>query len=72
MDRAVLDSPAAQKLKTRLSQLIDEFLLHDGWGHLEVDMRILTRQQKEVVIKAGREFRYVIDFKNIDGAAPQR
>ena len=61
----MLSNPEVKKLKTRLNALVDEYILHDGWGHLEMDMKILSRQQKEVVLKAGREYRYVIDFKNV-------
>ncbi|MGN0832252.1 MAG: hypothetical protein ACI4RD_01220 [Kiritimatiellia bacterium] len=63
-DKSILEAPAVQKLKARLNTLLDEYLLHDGWGHLEMDMRILTRHQKEVVIRAGREYRFVVDFQN--------
>ena len=64
VDRKILDSQAVKRLKTRLNALLDEYLLHDGWGHLEMDMRILARHQKEVVIRAGREYRFVVDFQN--------
>ena len=73
-DRSILDGASARRLKAQLLQLVDEFLLHDGWGHLELDMRILARRQKEFVIKAGREYRFVIDFQNTEetskGVAP--
>lgn len=64
VDRRMLETPTVRRFKTELMRLADEYLLHDGWGHLEVDMRILTRHQKEIVIKAGREYRFVVDFKN--------
>jgi len=64
-DKSILETPAVKKLKTRLNALLDEYLLHDGWGHLEMDMRILARHQKEVVIRAGREYRFVVDFQNV-------
>lgn len=63
-DKSILESSTVQKLKARLNTLLDEYLLHDGWGRLEMDMRILTRHQKEVVIRAGREYRFVVDFQN--------
>ena len=62
-DKVILEAPAVQRLRARLNALLDEYVLHDGWGHLEMDMRILTRRQKEVVIRAGREFRFVLDFQ---------
>ena len=68
VDRKILDSQAVKRLKTRLNALLDEYLLHDGWGHLEMDMKILSRHQKEVVIRAGREYRFVVDFQNAQAA----
>lgn len=68
-DRSILESPAVQRLKARLNALLDEYVMHDGWGHLEMDMRILTRHQKEVVIRAGREYRFVVDFQNTPSAS---
>ena len=67
-DKSILETPAVKKLKTRLNALLDEYLLHDGWGHLEMDMKILSRHQKEVVIRAGREYRFVVDFQNTQAA----
>ncbi len=61
----MLEGEGVKRLKSQLNDLVDEYLLHDGWGHLEMDMKILARQQKEVVLKAGREYRYIIDFKNV-------
>ncbi len=69
----ILEAPAVKRLKTRMNALLDEYLLHDGWGHLEMDMKILTRHQKEVVIRAGREYRFLVDFQNetqSENAAP--
>lgn len=65
IDRSMLEGEGVKRLKSQLNELVDEYLLHDGWGHLEMDMKILARQQKEVVLKAGREYRYIIDFKNV-------
>ncbi len=67
----MLETQAVKRLKTRLNALVDEYLLHDGWGHLEMDMKILSRNQKEVIIRAGREYRFVVDFKNQHGEESQ-
>jgi hypothetical protein len=39
-----------------------DLLLHDGFGELRVDIKILKRGQKEVIIKSGKEYRYVVDI----------
>ncbi|WP_208609857.1 hypothetical protein [Desulfofustis glycolicus] len=46
----------------KLEQLFDEVLGHDGYGRIEVDMKILRKGQKEVVLRCGKEYRYVLDF----------
>jgi hypothetical protein len=37
-------------LKKRLLHLLDELLAHDGFGSLKIDIRLLRRGQKEVII----------------------
>jgi len=46
----------------KLRQLFDELLRHDGYGRIEIDMKILRRGQKEVVLRCGKEYRYIVDF----------
>jgi hypothetical protein len=50
------------RIEQKITELYDELLKHDGYGRLEIDMKILKRNQKEIIIKCGREFRYVVDF----------
>ena len=50
-----------EKVKKRLLQTFDYLYEHEGFGHFEVDVRILKRGQKEVLIRCGREYRFVID-----------
>lgn len=49
----MLDTPTVRSFKQQLIRLADEYLLHDGWGHMEVDMRIMTRRQKEIISNCG-------------------
>lgn len=58
----------SDRVKARLSQLFDELLRHDGFGDLSVEMRILKRGQKEVLIRCGKQYRYVLDFEPGDAA----
>lgn len=51
------------RAKARLLQLFDELLSHDGFGDLGVEVRILKRGQKEVLIRCGKQYRYVVDFE---------
>lgn len=60
----MLDSPEVRHLRSTLMTVLDDLLLHDGFGHFEVDMRILKRGQKEVLISCGKEYRFVVNFVN--------
>lgn len=61
---AMLRSAEVRRLRSTLATVLDDFLLHDGFGHIEIDMKILKRGQKEVVIGCGKEYRFVIDYAN--------
>lgn len=61
---AMLDSTEVRKLRSTLTTVLDDLLLHDGFGHIGIDMKILKRGQKEIVISCGKEYRFVIDFIN--------
>ncbi len=50
-------------VKKRLLELLDELMAHDGFGSIKVDIRLLKRGQKEVIIDCGKQYRYVIDFE---------
>lgn len=58
-----MTEPPSERVKARLCQLFDELLCHDGFGDLSVEMRILKRGQKEVLIRCGKQYRYVLDFE---------
>lgn len=53
-----------EKHKEVLTQLVDlysDLFSHDGYGDLSIEMKILRRGQKEVIIHCGKQFRYVLD-----------
>lgn len=50
-------------VKKRLLELLDELMAHDGFGSIKVDIRLLKRGQKEVIIDCGKQYRYVVDFE---------
>lgn len=52
-------------VKKRLLELLDELMVHDGFGSIKVDIRLLKRGQKEVIIDCGKQYRYVVDFETI-------
>lgn len=54
----------AQEHKEVLGKLIDlysDLFMHDGYGDISVEMKILRRGQKEIIISCGKQYRYVLD-----------
>ncbi|MBH2016520.1 MAG: hypothetical protein I8H88_08550 [Burkholderiales bacterium] len=52
---------AQHALKARLLQLLDDVLAHDGYGSIRVDVRLLKKGQKEVILDCGKQHRFVVD-----------
>lgn len=46
----------------QLAKLYEEVFSHDGYGEIRLEMRILRRGQKEVIIHCGKQYRFVVDF----------
>lgn len=42
-----------------------DFLSHDGYADIRIEMKILKRGQKEVIIHGGRQYRFVIDVESM-------
>lgn len=55
--------PTKAPVKTCLINLLDELIEHDGFGSLKVDIRLLRRGQKEIIIDCGKQYRFVVDFQ---------
>jgi len=51
---------ALNDVKVKLDEVLMRLYRHDGYGHCEVDMRILKRGQKEIIIRCGEEYRFVV------------
>ncbi|RZL03673.1 MAG: hypothetical protein EOP36_03530 [Rubrivivax sp.] len=66
-----MDSPARAvtalpPLQTKLLSLLDEVLAHDGFGSVRVDVRLLKRGQKEVILDCGKQYRFVVDVPELN------
>lgn len=55
------ESPDKERVRQQLLKAFDYLFEHDGSSHMDIDMRILKRGQKEILIKCGRCYRYVVD-----------
>ena len=49
---------------TKMAELYCDLMKHDGYGDFKVEMKILRRQQKEVIIHCGKQHRFVVDYAN--------
>ncbi len=56
-----------EKVKQQLLRLYDELFEHDGFGEVRVEMRLLRRGQKEVILHCGKQYRFVVDYERHDG-----
>lgn len=54
----------------RMIELYHMLVCHDGFGEMSIDIRILKRGQKEVIIRCGKQYRFVVDAPG-DGALPE-
>ncbi len=59
---ALSESRDPRALQEMLLTLLDDVLNHDGFGDIRIEVRILKRQQKEVIIHYGKQYRYVLDW----------
>lgn len=41
--------------------LYRDLYAHDGYGEIRIEMRILRRGQKEVIIHCGKQYRFVLN-----------
>jgi hypothetical protein len=51
-----------KEVREKLLELYDEIFRHDGYGDMKVEIRILQRGQKEVIIHCGKQYRFVVDY----------
>lgn len=47
----------------KIQELYKNLFDHNGYGELKVEMKILKKGQKEVIIHCGKQYRYVVDWQ---------
>jgi len=53
----------AQKLaQDKIIEVFQELVKHDGFASFEVKIKFLKRNQKEVVLHCGKQYRFVLDY----------
>ncbi len=55
-----------EQIKEKLCQLYDELFTHNGFADLQLEIKILKRGQKEVIIRCGKQYRFVVDYQKTD------
>lgn len=58
--------PTAKLLKIKLMELVDDVLTHDGYSDIRIEVKILKRGQKEVILHYGKQYRFVVDMHEIN------
>ncbi|TVM16929.1 hypothetical protein DPQ33_11035 [Oceanidesulfovibrio indonesiensis] len=51
----------------KLVDLYTDLFLHEGYGNMSVEIKFLKKGQKEVLIRCGKDYRFVVDYPQ-DGA----
>jgi hypothetical protein len=58
--------PEKEKLKEIVGSLLKEILEHQGFGEMKIDIKWLKAGHKEVLISAGKQFRFVVPVTKIE------
>ena len=58
-----------KEIKAKIQELYDEIFTHDGYGEMSIEIRILKKGQKEVIIHCGKQYRFVVDYKQKSSSA---
>lgn len=45
----------------RLARLYGELIAHEGFGEIRLEIRILRKGQKEIIVHCGKQYRFVVD-----------
>jgi len=45
----------------KIHELYHELLEHDGFGEIRMEVKILKRGQKEVIVHCGKQYRFIVD-----------
>jgi hypothetical protein len=54
-------------VKEKILELYEELCFHNGFGEMKVEVKILKKRQKEIIIHCGKQYRYVVDWSECEG-----
>jgi len=61
MPEKVRDCSSSNAVLNKVHGLFGALIQHDGFGEIRIEMRVLKRGQKEVILHCGKQFRFVLD-----------
>jgi len=61
VSKPAIDLKSHKEFMGKLIDLYGDLFVHDGYGDMRIEMKILRRGQKEVIIHCGKQYRYVMD-----------
>ncbi len=63
MSTAVMTS---RKVLDQFIHLYEDLVRHNGYGEIKLEIRLLRQGQKEVVLSCGKQYRFVVDGRDLD------
>ncbi|AFL72264.1 hypothetical protein [Thiocystis violascens] len=57
-----------EEVLAKVSDLYADLTDHDGYGELRIEVRLLKRGQKEVIVHCGKQYRYIVNHRFTDEA----
>lgn len=54
--------PGHVAVLSKLSELYSEAISHEGFAEIRIDVKILRKGQKEVILHCGKQYRFIVDY----------
>lgn len=54
------ENPDLRPVWLKLDEVLEDVLRHSGFGEIKIDVRLLKRGHKEVIIACGKQYRFVV------------
>jgi hypothetical protein len=52
-----------EKVISRIESLYHMLFSHSGYGEMSIEIRYLRKHEKEVLIKCGKQYRFIVPFE---------
>lgn len=57
-------SQSNREVLAKMEELYYTLFQHNGYGEMKIEIRILKRGQKEIIIHCGKQYRFIVDYMN--------